>query len=137
VKHTPAPLRVIPELHRATHRVGLHLERGAGLGVTQAEAHILAHLASAGECTVAELHRALAHRRSTLTSVLDRLVARGLATRETSPQDRRSFVVRLTPPGRTCARRVHAALDSIERKALAGRSAAEVRAIATLLTRLA
>jgi DNA-binding MarR family transcriptional regulator len=111
------PLTLIPALHRATHQIGLYLERAGE--VTQAEAHILAHLAEHGARTVAELHTALAHRRSTLTSILDRLEGRGLATREVSPSDRRSFVITLTPEGATVAARVHALLQALEARALA------------------
>jgi DNA-binding MarR family transcriptional regulator len=114
------PLRLIPEIHRATHRIGLYLERLSELGVTQAEAHILAQLVSHGDSTVAELHRALAHKRSTLTSILDRLVARGLAVREVSEEDRRTFVVRLTRRGRTVAAEVYARLEALEARVLAG-----------------
>lgn len=111
-------LRLIPDLHRATHRVGLHLERVVP-GMTQAEAHILAHLGSAGDCTIAELHQALAHKRSTLTSVLDRLEGRQLATRELDAADRRTFRIRLTPSGRALAAEVLASLEAIEARALA------------------
>jgi DNA-binding MarR family transcriptional regulator len=113
------PLRLIPEIHRATHRIGLYLERMSELGVTQAEAHILAQLVSHGDSTVAELHRALAHKRSTLTSILDRLVARGLAVREVSEQDRRTFVVRLTRRGKSVAAEVYARLEALEARVLA------------------
>jgi DNA-binding MarR family transcriptional regulator len=113
------PLRLIPEIHRATHRIGLYLERMSELGVTQAEAHILAQLVSHGDSTVAELHRALAHKRSTLTSILDRLVARGLAVREVSEQDRRTFVVRLTRRGKSVAAEVYARLQRLEARVLA------------------
>lgn len=130
------PLRLIPDLHRATHRVGLFLERHPELGVSQAEAHILAHLAEVGSGTVAELHHALAHRRSTLTSVLDRLEARGLVSREVSPNDRRSFVVRLRAPGRVLARRVYRALESLERDSLRDLSPARLRELTTTLGRL-
>jgi DNA-binding MarR family transcriptional regulator len=111
-------LELIPHIHRATHRIALHLERHPALGVSQAEAHILAHMADAGEATISELHRALAHRRSTLTSILDRLEARGLIGREVSPRDRRSIVVRLTRPGRVLARRVFASLQRLEAEVL-------------------
>ena len=107
-------LRFVLDLQRATHRVGLYVERLRGLGVTQGEAHILAHLHAVGSATVAELHRALAHKRSTLTSILDRLEGRGLVARETSPEDRRTFVVALTREGRRAAREVYAHLAEIE-----------------------
>jgi DNA-binding MarR family transcriptional regulator len=117
-------LRFVLDLQRATHRVGLYVERLRGLGVTQGEAHILAHLHAAGSATVAELHRALAHKRSTLTSILDRLEGRGLVERETSPEDRRTFVVALTREGKRAAKEVYAHLAEIE-TAVAGRVSPE------------
>lgn len=114
----PAPLRLIPHLHRATHQVGLHVSGWRELAVNQAEAHILDHLASHGASTVGQLHKAFAHRRSTLTSVLDRLEARGLILRQSSDADRRTFVVSLTAAGRPLAARVHEALARLESRAL-------------------
>jgi len=113
-------LRLIPAIHRATHEIGLYLDRLEDLGVTQAEAHILAHLAASGDSTVADLHRAFGHKRSTLTSILDRLVARELVTRAVSETDRRSFVVSLTRIGRPLAATVLDRLSTLERRALAG-----------------
>jgi DNA-binding MarR family transcriptional regulator len=68
---------------------------------------------------VGQLHKAFAHRRSTLTSVLDRLAGRGLILREASTLDRRTFLVSLTPSGRSLAARVHEALARVEARALA------------------
>ena len=107
-------LKLIPAIHRVTHQIGFLLEQAADLKVTQAEAHILAHLAEHGPSSVAELHQALAHKRSTLTSILDRLAARGLVTRDVSPRDRRSFVIALTGKGARLAARVLAALEAVE-----------------------
>src|SRR5260370_10625290 len=109
------PLRLIPEVHRATHRIGIFLD---SLGITQGEGHILSHLAASGDSTTAELHRALAHRRSTLTSILDRLAERKFITRESDPNDRRSFIVRLSTKGKTVAARVHREFPPIEERAL-------------------
>jgi DNA-binding MarR family transcriptional regulator len=97
-------LTLIPAIHRATHRIGLYLALLRDHGLAQGEAHILAHLAQSGPATVGTLHVALAHRRSTLTSILDRLAERGLVTRETGTKDRRTFVVALTPKGKRVAR---------------------------------
>jgi len=130
-------LKVIPDVHRATHRIGLHIAECPGVSVNQGEAHILAHLHAEGGCSVAELHRALAHRRSTLTSILDRLEERGRITRETDPADRRSFQVRLTPKGARTAAKIHAHLEALERTALRGISQAQLRAFARVISRLA
>jgi DNA-binding MarR family transcriptional regulator len=106
-------LRLVLSLHRATHRVGLYLQ-ATRLGLSQGEAHVLAQLAAEGPSTISALHAAFAHRRSTLTSILDRLAAAGLVRREVHADDRRSFLVSLTPRGRSVARKVHDALASLE-----------------------
>src|SRR5690349_5432731 len=98
-----ADLRLVPPVHRAAHRIGLYLA-ATSLGRTgaserplsQGEAHVLAQLAAGSPATIAELHRGLAHTRSTLTSILDRLSDRRLITREVAPTDRRTFIVDLT-----------------------------------------
>ena len=99
-------LELIFSIHRATHRIGLYIQRHAP-DLTQAEAHILCHLHEFGDSALSDLHRAFAHKRSTLTSVLDRLDARELVTRESSQKDRRSFVVRLTQSGKKKAAKIH------------------------------
>ena len=111
-------LQLIPEIHRATHRIGVHLARIAGLELNQPEAHILAHLASFGDSTISQVHQAFAHKRSTLTSILDRLDERGLITRTTNPRDRREFIVRLTAAGIPLAKRAYRELESIEKDTL-------------------
>jgi DNA-binding MarR family transcriptional regulator len=127
------PLRLIPELHRATHRIGIYLD---GLGITQGEGHLLSHLAASGDSTIAELHRALAHRRSTLTSILDRLADRQFITRESDPNDRRSFVVRLSKKGKTVAAQVHRELARIEEMALKGVAGNQVQSVVHVLQML-
>ena len=109
------PLNLIPAVHRATHRIGLYLESGQTDPLSQGESHILALLAASGPMTVGALHAGLAHKRSTLTSILDRLVARGLVTREVGASDRRTFVVTATAKGRRVARDVYQRLTSLER----------------------
>lgn len=127
------PLRLIPEIHRATHRIGIYLD---SLGITQGEGHILSHLAASGDSTIAELHRALAHRRSTLTSILDRLAERRFITRESDPNDRRSFIVRLSKRGKTVAAQVHRELAHIEESALKGVTGHEFQSVVKVLQTL-
>lgn len=123
------PLRFIPSIHRATHRIGLSLADLRDDGLSQGEAHILAQLAEHSPATVGELHRGLAHRRSTLTSILDRLERRGLVTRDVGTTDRRTFVITLTAGGRKVARRVHDHLTELERSIAARLTRAEARAL--------
>jgi DNA-binding MarR family transcriptional regulator len=107
-------LRLVPHIHRATHRIGLYLADLRDDGLSQGEGHILALLATSAPATIADLHRGLAHKRSTLTSILDRLAARGFITREVGAQDRRTFVITPTSKGLQVARRVHRHLIDLE-----------------------
>jgi DNA-binding MarR family transcriptional regulator len=128
-------LRLIPHIHRATHRIGMHIAGLSDPAVNQAEAHVLAHLASAGEATIGQVHRAFGHKRSTLTSILDRLEERDLIARTSDERDRRTFVVSLTKAGRAAARRVTGHLEAFERRALQTAAPADVRAFLRVLER--
>src|ERR1051325_1954606 len=121
------PLRLVHPVHRATHRIGLYLDELKERGLTQGEAHILALLAYSGPANVSHLHRGLAHKRSTLTSILDRLAKRGLITRAVGETDRRTFVVRPTAKGRKVAKRVQRHLSALERAVVRRVSTANIR----------
>jgi DNA-binding MarR family transcriptional regulator len=128
-------LELIFSIHRATHRIGLYIQRQAP-DLTQAEAHILCHLHEFGDSAVSGLHRAFAHKRSTLTSVLDRLDARGLVTRESSQKDRRSFVVGLTPSGKKKAAKIHRQLESLEAGVLRANDRRAIEAFGQVIHKL-
>ncbi len=130
-------LQLIPNVHRATHRIGLHIAKCPGVSVSQGEAHILAHLHAQGDSTIAELFAALEHKRSTLTSILDRLAERKFVTRESDSRDRRSFVVKLTPGGARAASKIHQHLEKMEQRALTGVSAADLKRCNDLIRRIA
>jgi MarR family transcriptional regulator, organic hydroperoxide resistance regulator len=107
--------RIIAALERATHAVALWIESSPReLGVSQAEAHVLAHLARHSGSTINDLHRGFGHKRSTLTGILDRLEGRGLIRRAAHPTSRRLVSVELTDAGRGLAERVRASLDELE-----------------------
>ena len=121
------PLRLVHPVHRATHRIGLYLDDLRERGLTQGEAHILGLLAHSGRANVAELHRGLAHKRSTLTSILDRLAKRGLITRVVGETDRRTFVVKLSAKGQKLAQRIRHHLSALERAVAHRVSAADMK----------
>lgn len=118
----------MPPIHRATHRIGLYLATLREDGLSQGEAHILALLATSGPATIADLHRGLAHKRSTLTSILDRLADRGFVTREVGADDRRTFLITPTAKGRRAAARVHRHLADLEQAIARRITSADVRA---------
>jgi DNA-binding MarR family transcriptional regulator len=126
-------LRFVPQVHRVTHRIGLHLEALRGVRVTQGEAHVLAYLATAGDSTVGDVHRAFAHKRSTLTSTLDRLEDRGLIVRASDARDRRTFIVRLTRRGGGAARQVVRHLAEFEQAVVGRTSARDLEAFLRVL----
>ncbi len=115
----PAPLRILSPIHKASRQIGLYLEPSMeelALGATGG--HLLSYLASYAPCSVGELTRVLGLKRSTMTSVLDRLEERGFLSREVDPDDRRSFRLRLTREGRRIAHRIGGLLRKFEREAL-------------------
>jgi DNA-binding MarR family transcriptional regulator len=121
-------LRLIPHIHRATHRIALYIEELDDPKLNQAEAHVLAYLASAGEATIGQVHRAFGHKRSTLTSILDRLEDRKLIVRTADARDRRTFVISLTRNGRVAARRVSDHLKAFETRVTQTTAPGDVRA---------
>jgi DNA-binding MarR family transcriptional regulator len=111
---TPAPL-IVPALERATHAVALWIERSLqDLHITQAEAHVLGYLAHAQQCSINDLHASFGHRRSTLTSILDRLEQRGLVRRGPHPASRRLVMVQLTDAGHQAGKRISAILHGLD-----------------------
>ena len=126
-------LQLIPSIHRATHRIGLYLAELEAFALSQGEAHVLAHLAASAPATIAELHADLAHKRSTLTSILDRLVERGFVTRQPGVTDRRTFVIDTTTKGKKAAAKVRRHLEALEAAIGNDVTAADVRACIKVL----
>jgi DNA-binding MarR family transcriptional regulator len=107
---------IAASLERSAHLIGAYLDSTVGdLGLTQGEAHVLGQIGVRGSVSISVLHHQFGHKRSTLTNILDRLEKRGLIRREMSRTDRRSILVRLTPPGKRTAGQVNNALDRLER----------------------
>src|SRR5207247_5760235 len=129
-------LRLVHPVHRATHLIGLYLDDLRERRLTQGEAHILALLAHSRRANVADLHHGLAHKRSTLTSILDRLAARGLITRAVGEIDRRTFVVRPTAKGRRLAQRVQRHLSALERALACRDKATDIKRITKVVPAL-
>jgi len=110
-------LPIVPALERATHAVALWIERTfADLRLTQAEAHVLAYLADHAPCSINDLHHSFGHRRSTLTSLLDRMEQREWVRRGAHPTSRRLVLVDLTDAGRPVAERVQTDVRELEQR---------------------
>ena len=131
---------MIADLELAVHLVGHHVEQAASdVGVTHAEAHVLAHLNRTAELTIGELQHASGLKRSTLTNVLDRLEERGFVERRPNADDRRSTVVSLSRAGASAAGHVSETLEQLERalrRRVSARDLAGVRAVAAALAEM-
>jgi DNA-binding MarR family transcriptional regulator len=106
-------IALIAELHRAVHAIGLFLDARLGGSLSQAEALAVLHLSTLEPSSVNSLHRAFLHRRSTLTSVLDRLEKKGLVRRVPAQRDRRTVGLALTPKGRRAAGEITSAFAEL------------------------
>ena len=128
---------IVPVLERATHAVGLWVERSfADLRLTQAEAHVLAYLARHSPSSINDLHHHFGHKRSTLTSLLDRLEGRGWLERGPHPTSRRMVMVQLTGAGRQVADRVNTALHALEARLFARARSEDVSAFRRVIQTL-
>lgn len=109
-------IEYVAQLHRAVHALGLFIDAKVGPDLNQPEALVLLQLLAAGPSTINDVHRAFLHRRSTLTSVLDRLESKNYIRRERSEADRRSIAVTLTKDGRKIAVSLRSALTELSAK---------------------
>jgi len=97
-------LRELVRCYQAFERLSVSHIRETGLTAPQFD--ILVTLGNTDGMTFKELGQRTLITKGTLTGVVDRLEARGLARREASAKDGRSTVVRLTPEGESLFSRV-------------------------------
>jgi len=108
-------LKFLSPVHKASRQIAVYFENSmAELEVSPQEAHVLSYLRTYAPCPISELARVFGLKGSTLTSMLDRLEERGLAARQANPDDRRSFVIELSPRGRRLADRIQRYVDELE-----------------------
>lgn len=125
-------------LQRATHAtLDAIAEQLGDASLGPAEANVLATLADGTPLTPSTLAAKIGSRTTTMTSVLDRLEARGLIARERHPGDRRAIQIELTASGRKAALSARDALRRVEARALAGLPASKVASLRAALDRMA
>jgi DNA-binding MarR family transcriptional regulator len=130
-------LKVVRRMHRAAREIVALVERAAAAeGLSAAELDVLSVLLERGPAPVSEVLGEGDYKPSTLTSILDRLAARGWITREVRADDRRSFVVALTGEGRRAARALQTRLAPLEREMARRIPKADVEAVLRLPARL-
>lgn len=113
------PLKILSPLHRAIRQLDLYLEgETRKMGITNTEGHLLTYLLSYAPCPISDIHRIFGLKRSTLTSVLDRLEEREWIKRSPHPEDRRSLIITLKAKGKTQARKLRDLVEGVECKVL-------------------
>ena len=94
--------------------------RAAALGLTRAQAAVLAHLARQEGINQAALAQLLELEPITLARLLDRLQAAGLIERRSDPKDRRAHLLYLTESAYPLLDRIFALAAEVREDALAG-----------------
>jgi DNA-binding MarR family transcriptional regulator len=98
---------------------------------------VLSALSTGSRQTQLSLANSLGLDKTTMTSLLDRMEARGLITRCLDRRDRRARIPELTEAGRRVQSEVTCARDRVEADLLRGFTEAEQRQLRELLARLA
>ena len=129
--------RVIAAVHRLSRRLDKWYDRQlADLGVTSNEWSVLSELARSADgapLTPSQLAGSANVAPSSMTHRLDRMVGRGLITREADPANRTRVLVRLTHAGYEVYTAAIRDADLVESDVLRSLSPREVEALAGLL----
>lgn len=80
-------------------------------GLLEVDIPVLWEMSYKQACRVSELSREIPLSPSTVTGVLDRLVAKGLLERIPDPRDRRSIIMKITPRASDLVQRMRATFD--------------------------
>ena len=126
-------------LHRAAQNMRIALDEAArehGLSGAR-DWIVLSALNTGPRQTQLALAHSLGLDKTTMTSLLDRMEARGLITRSTDSNDRRARIPELTEDGRRIQAEVTCARDRVESALLATFTPQEQRLLRDLLSRLA
>ena len=125
---------VLMKAHRALKR---HAERSIeALAMCLSDFAILEALLHKGPQSVRDLGRRIDLTSGSMTTAVDRLEARGLVTRADHATDRRTWVIHLTPEGRTLISKVFAGHEHAMERAMRGLSKSERATLTDLLKRL-
>jgi DNA-binding MarR family transcriptional regulator len=133
------PMAVVERISRANHLLERALKTNfAKLGVEPWEYDVLATLRrhGGGPLTSSELVASAGVTSSSMTNRIDRLVSKGLVTRQVDPANRRSLQIELTADGRTLVDDVVAAHVGCEARLLSRLGPTNQQRLAVLLRKL-
>ena len=103
-----------------SHSNRVIVRRTGALGLLPGQPKILEALTACDGCTQKELAQVCALDKSTVTSVLSRMVAQGLVRKAACADDRRAARIYLTAAGRRQAQAVTEIFRAVDARALAG-----------------
>lgn len=126
---------VVHDLARLMRRRYEQYARAEGLGLTRTQCSVLAHLARQEGVNQATLAQSLDIEPITLVRLLDRLQECGFIQRKPDPQDRRAYVLELTPKARPMLERIYGLAAKVYEEAQAGLTKAEAEQLLALLHR--
>lgn len=106
-------------------------------GITATQLNVLKLLEAVGELSLSELSRRMAAKNSTITGIIDRMVAADLVAREQSAEDRRVWIIRMTEHGKRLSRAIEVAPWDLLRSALAALPGGELSNLIETLTKVA
>jgi DNA-binding MarR family transcriptional regulator len=116
---------------------GLAIERLEPLGLSPRAWGVLSTLAESGPLAQIELATTMSIDRTAMVYLIDDLEQDVLVERVRNPQDRRAFLIHLTPSGQDAQRRAAAALQGAAETLLEPLSAAERHHLVDLLAKIA
>jgi DNA-binding MarR family transcriptional regulator len=93
-------------------------EQCAKLGITATQLSVIKLLQTVGDLSLSELSKKMVATNSTVTGIVDRMVAANLVVREQSADDRRVWKIKLTAQGKALARKIDVAPWEILRGAV-------------------
>lgn len=124
-------------IYLQSESVRLAKEQCARHGITATQLNVLKLLQAVGDLSLSELSRRMAAKNSTITGIVDRMVAAGLVGREQSAEDRRVWTIKMTESGRAMARRIDVAPWDLLRGALQALPPVELEALISTLAKVA
>jgi DNA-binding MarR family transcriptional regulator len=118
------------------HLTALKLGLAQYYRISLRELMTLGLVAGRGEASLTALHKSLSIPKSAVTALVDRLHARGMLQRRQDPEDRRRWLVSLTPSGKRLVEGVQEEESRLVQDALGKLSDAEQRAFIKALNAL-
>jgi MarR family transcriptional regulator, organic hydroperoxide resistance regulator len=112
-------------------------EQCTRLGITATQLNVIKLLQTIGDLSLSQLSKRMAATNSTVTGIVDRMVAAELVAREQSTDDRRVWKIRLTAQGKAIARKIDVAPWEILRAALGALPQPELEQLIATLAKVA